>query len=419
MLAQWSFRIAIGVLALAASRPVPAQSRQDFDRMRQQMVEDEIVAAGVKHERVLDSMRTTPRHEFVALKLRKYAYYDMALPIGSQQTISPPFVVAYMTEQLDPQASDRVLEIGTGSGFQAAVLSPLVRDVYTIEIVDALGRKARRTLERLGYRNVHVRIGDGYKGWPEKAPFDKIMVTCSPEEVPTPLVEQLREGGKMIVPVGQRYSQNLYVFTKRDGQLVSEALRATLFVPMTGQAESQRRVQPDPLNPTLTNGSFEEVTPASSTPASSTPAGWHYLRQVELVRDDPLAPDGEVYAKFTNEDPGRGCRALQGFAIDGRRVSHLDVFFWVKGDKIRFGQNRRQWPFAVVTFYDDRRVQLGAEAIGPFTGTFDWRKETALLPVPLAAREAILRIGLLGAVGEISFDKLQIGPADAKPSRPR
>ncbi len=209
------------------------------------MVDEDIVAAGVKNKRVIKAMRDTPRHEFVPLRLRNRAYFDMALPIGESQTISPPFVVAYMTEALDPQPGDKVLEIGTGSGYQAAVLSPLVREVYTIEIVEQLGHKAAKTLERLRYDNVKVKVGDGYQGWPEHAPFDKIIVTCSPEKVPPALVAQLKEGGRMVIPVGERYQQTLYLMKKKDGKMVSEALQPTLFVPMTGRAEENRQVKPD------------------------------------------------------------------------------------------------------------------------------------------------------------------------------
>ncbi len=143
----------------------------------------------------------------------------MALPIGDSQTISSPFIVALMTAALDPQPTDKVLEIGTGSGYQAAVLSPLVEHVYSIEIVEELGQTAKRTLSRLDYKNVSTRIGDGFLGWPNAAPFDKIIVTCSPESVPRPLIEQLREGGQMIIPVGERYQQTLYRMTKKDGEL--------------------------------------------------------------------------------------------------------------------------------------------------------------------------------------------------------
>ncbi len=222
------------------------------------MVETAVIGAGIKDERVIKSLMETPRHEFIPRKLRKeQAYLDAGIPIGESQTISSPFIVAYMTESLDPRPDDRVLEIGTGSGYQAAVLSPLVKDVYSIEIVEPLGKRAKKTLESLDYDNVHVRIGDGYKGWPKYAPFDKIIVTCSPEDVPKPLADQLAEGGLMVVPMGERHQQTLYLLTKKDGKLVKKALRPTLFVPMTGNAEAKRRVFPDPENPKILNGDFE------------------------------------------------------------------------------------------------------------------------------------------------------------------
>jgi protein-L-isoaspartate(D-aspartate) O-methyltransferase len=368
------------------------------------MVDEEIVAAGVTNERVIRAMRETPRHEFMPTNQRTRAYLDMALPIGAAQTISPPFVVAYMTQELDPQPTDRVLEIGTGSGYQAAVLSKLVREVYSIEIVDSLARKAARTLKRLHYDNVSTRAGDGYLGWPEAAPFDKIIVTCSPESVPEPLIEQLVDGGRMVVPVGERYQQNLFMFRKEGGELVKEALRATLFVPMTGQAEAGRQVLPDPNRPKIANGSFEE------TLAEDSPSGWHYQRQLTLVTDDPLAPDGQHYVRFSNREAGLAARALQGFAVDGRHVPKLRLTFWVRGTDIRIGASRDQWPAVIVTFYDQRRVILSHEQVGPFDGTFDWRREDQTLDVPLKAREAILRIGLLGAVGEIALDDLRLIP---------
>ncbi len=194
---------------------IRGQRDDPFASVRRKMVDLAVVGAGVTDRRVIQSLLDTPRHEFVERKLRSQAYFDMALPIGHQQTISSPFIVAFMTEVLETKPTDKVLEIGTGSGFQAAVLSPLVRDVYSIEIIPELGRKAERTLKRLKYDNVSTKIGDGFKGWPEHAPFDKIIVTCSPEKPPLPLIQQLREGGMMVIPVGQRYQQTLYVFRKR------------------------------------------------------------------------------------------------------------------------------------------------------------------------------------------------------------
>jgi protein-L-isoaspartate(D-aspartate) O-methyltransferase len=396
-----------------------SQSLRDWPALAREMVDKEVAAAGVTNERVLRAMRETPRHEFVPQNQRQYAYYDMALPIGDGQTISPPFIVAYMTQEIDPQPSDRVLEIGTGSGYQAAILSPLVKDVYTIEIVEPLGRRADRTLKRLEYKNVFTRIGDGYQGWPEAAPFDKIIVTCSPEKVPQPLVDQLRDGGLMIVPVGERYQQNLYLFRKEAGELKSEALRPTLFVPMTGTAESQRAVRPDPLRPQIVNGGFEEVRAVTETKqdasATAEPSGWHYQRQLSLVTNAADAPQGSSYARFQNTKPGRGAQALQGFAIDGRQVSSLRVSLAVKAANIPVATAPRNGvagnlPQVVISYYDERRAVIGEEAVGPFSGTFGWRREESTIRVPLRAREAILRVGLLGATGELSVDDVQIEP---------
>ena len=397
----WIPVIAVLVLMLGAA-DARAQSRSAIDEARNRMVDEEIVAAGVKDKRVIESMRNTPRHEFVPLSQFRLAYLDMALPIGESQTISAPFVVAFMTESLDPRPEDKVLEIGTGSGYQAAVLSPLVREVYTIEIVAPLGHRAAQTLKRLRYDNVYAKVGDGYQGWPEHAPFDKIIVTCSPERVPPALVAQLKEGGRMVIPVGERYQQALYLLTKTDGQMVAEALRPTLFVPMTGQAEEGREVLPDPANPTLSNGGFEK-----SFGDPPMPNGWYYQRQLTLVTADD-APEGKSYITFTNSEPGRGCRALQGFAVDGREVRQLAVSLHVRGRDIRPGQTREQMPVLAIAFYDEKRGPLGQVLLGPWRDSFSWQREVARFNVPPRAREAIFRIGLLGAVGEISFDAIEV-----------
>ena len=188
--------------------------------------------------RVLESMRRTLRHEFVPEPLWNHAYLDQPLSIGHGQTISQPSLVAYMTEQLRPGPTDRVLEIGTGSGYQAAVLAPLVAEVYTIEIVEPLGIRARETLARLGYQNIHLRIGDGYQGWPEAAPYDAVIVTCAPDDIPQALIDQLREGGRMIIPVGpQTGTQELILLEKQQGRVVRRSVMLVRFVPMTGLAE--------------------------------------------------------------------------------------------------------------------------------------------------------------------------------------
>jgi len=393
--------LVFAALLASSAADSAAQSRSTFESVRNRMVDEEIVAAGVKNKRVIQAMRDTPRHEFVPISERKYAYYDMALPIGEGQTISPPFVVAYMTEVLDPQPTDRVLEIGTGSGYQAAVLSPLVREVYTIEIVASLGRRAEKTLQRLRYDNVHVKVGDGYQGWPEHAPFDKIIVTCSPEKVPPALVEQLKEGGRMVIPCGERYQQMLYLLKKIDGRMETEALQPTLFVPMTGTAETGREILPDPANPVLNNGGFERT--AGDPPA---PAGWHYQRQLELV-EAADAPEGKRFIVFKNVTPGRGAQALQGFAVDGRKVSQLQLTARVRGRDLRIGQNEHQVPGIFIAFYDENRATVGEANFGVWRGTFDWQTESRRAAVPPKAREAVLRIGLFGAVGEIAFDGLE------------
>ncbi len=401
-LTRWTLAASVFLTILCCTDLLFAQGRKDLERIRNQMVDEEIVAAGVKDERVIAAMRRTLRHEFVPRKHYEHAYLDMALPIGHSQTISPPFVVAYMTEALEPDPKDKVLEIGTGSGYQAAVLSPLVADVYTIEIVPALGRKAARVLKRLGYDNVHPRIGDGYQGWPEHAPFDKIIVTCSPESVPEALVQQLIEGGRMIIPVGERYRQSIYLMKKVDGKLVSEALLPTLFVPMTGRAEQRRETKPDPTNPTLYNGGFEEVFDDSPKLV-----GWHYQRQLHVISDEE-APLGENYVTLRNKEPGRGAHALQGFGLDGRKVHRLRVSLHVKGEEIRPGQDMRQLPMVIVSFYDENRAEVSHRRIGPWRGTFPWRKEAEQFKVPPKTREALLRFGLLGAVGEVSFDEIEV-----------
>jgi protein-L-isoaspartate(D-aspartate) O-methyltransferase len=199
---------------------------------RNQMVAAQIQARGVKDPRVLDAMRRVPRHRFIPTALEPEAYSDRPLPIGNAQTISQPYIVAYMTETLELEVGDSVLEIGTGSGYQAAVLGELVREVYTIEIVAELAGRATRTLADLGYANVHVRHGDGYAGWPEHAPFDAIMVTAAPDHVPDPLVQQLAVGGRLIIPVGTG-DQQLRLIRKTDSGIVERTTIPVRFVPFT------------------------------------------------------------------------------------------------------------------------------------------------------------------------------------------
>lgn len=247
------FRVGVAVLlsvllapALSRAQQVP-RSEAEFEKARDTLVRKYISngvfgRTPVRDKAVLRAMRKVPRHKFVPDALWWAAYEDRPLRIGQGQTISQPYIVATMTEALGVEADDIVLEVGTGSGYQAAVLAEIVKTVYTIEIVPELGKRAERLLRDLKYTNVRTRIGDGYKGWPERAPFDAIIVTAAPDHIPQPLVDQLKPGGRMVIPVGpQGRTQKLILIQKRaDGKIQETTLDLVIFVPMTGEAEKKR-----------------------------------------------------------------------------------------------------------------------------------------------------------------------------------
>ncbi len=203
-----------------------------YSRQRKTMVEQQIKARGIRNGQVLSALMDVPRHKFVPEEYKNFSYDDRPLPIGYNQTISQPYIVAYMTEILNPDSTQDVLEIGTGSGYQAAILSLLYKNVFTIEIIEALGEKAKKAFIEEGYKNIKAKIGDGYQGWQEYAPYDAIIVTCAPTDIPQPLVDQLAEGGKMIIPVGERSNQILYLLEKRNGKILITETLPVLFVPM-------------------------------------------------------------------------------------------------------------------------------------------------------------------------------------------
>ena len=222
---------AAAIIVAACGPALPAQSQEE-GRIR--MIEGQLRPRGIKDERVLTAMRRVARDRFVPEEQKTRAYDDRALPIGEGQTISQPYIVAYMTEVLGVQQDHRVLEIGTGSGYQAAILGELASEVYTIEIVPTLAARAEQTLRDLGYRNVHVRAGDGYAGWPEHAPFDRIMVTAAPEEIPQPLVDQLAVGGRLVAPVGKQGDAQWITIVEKTAQgLVQRRTIPVSFVPFT------------------------------------------------------------------------------------------------------------------------------------------------------------------------------------------
>jgi protein-L-isoaspartate(D-aspartate) O-methyltransferase len=246
MLPHWFSRIAAALAtALAAVAVAGAQDARKADEHdpyaapRNRMVDRHLVERGIKNPRVLKAFRTVPRHLFLPSDTRRLAYEDESIPIGLGQTSTPPYDMAFMTEVLDPKPTEKVLEIGTGSGYQAAILSQLVKDVYTIEIHKPLHERAAAVFKELGYDNIHAKWGDGYQGWPEEKPFDAIIVTCAPQKIPQPLIDQLKEGGRMVIPLGGRFDQTVYLVRKQKGQLTQTALKPTLFVPMTGQAQKE------------------------------------------------------------------------------------------------------------------------------------------------------------------------------------
>jgi protein-L-isoaspartate(D-aspartate) O-methyltransferase len=240
----WPTAAAAVALALAACRRGPSPAQEDYARMRDAMV-DQVANYPAEQRvcdpRVLAAMRKVPRHEFVPEDQRPMAYADTPLDIGEGQTISQPYMVGFMTQALELEPEDKVLEIGTGSGYQTAILAELCREVYTIEIVEPLARRAQARLERLGYRNVRAKFGDGVLGWPEHAPFDAIIVTCAPERIPQALVAQLREGGRLAIPLGRDAAsvQELVVQRKTVSGLREVARMPVRFVPMTGKAGRQ------------------------------------------------------------------------------------------------------------------------------------------------------------------------------------
>jgi len=230
------FVLLIAIVMLSVYWAWSQDGESSYPLQREQMVNTQLVKRGIKDKNVLHAMRKVKRHLFVPFSKRKYSYVDSPLPIDENQTISQPYIVALMTEYLMPKKEHKLLEIGTGSGYQAAVLAELVKSVYTIEIIEKLGKQSKVLLTELGYTNIHFKIGDGYKGWKEHAPYDGIIVTAAPDHIPESLLHQLKDGGRMVIPVGKRY-QNLLLITKHGEKIFKEEILPVRFVPMTGVAE--------------------------------------------------------------------------------------------------------------------------------------------------------------------------------------
>lgn len=216
-------------------------AQDSFAQKRNMMVREQIEWRGITDTLVLNAMRKVPRHRFVPDYLVDQAYIDSPLPIGEEQTISQPYIVAFMTASLGLTGNEKVLEIGTGSGYQAAVLAEIVKEVYTIEIVPILGRRAEALFKTIGYSNIHITIGDGYRGWPGQAPFDGIIVTAAPDHIPQPLIDELKIGGRMVIPVGDLYQELILLTKQKDGSITRKSILPVRFVPMTGEAQQKRK----------------------------------------------------------------------------------------------------------------------------------------------------------------------------------
>lgn len=370
---------------------------------RRLMVAEEIEAQGIENERLLAAMREVPREQFLPLNKRHLAYLNVAVTYGEGQVVLPPLVTAHSIEQLDPQKTDKVLVVGTGSGYSSAVLSRLAREVYSVEINPEIAKEAEETLRHLKYTNVKIRSGDGFEGWKEHAPYQRIIVECSPESVPRPLVDQLVEGGTLLIPVGDEFDQTMHRCKKENGQLVTLSLWPTLLLPMKGKAEELRSQSEMPREPSLLNGGFEELVEGTT----DLPNNWFYVRQGRVV-DDPLCPEGKRALQLVNTTPGAAAVALQAFPVDGKKIAELSLSFRIRGIDVRPGQNRGQLPRVEIRFFDEKRRFVGGDWTGGWNMTFDWVKKERLFAVPRQAKFAVIRISLGGGTGEIRFDNLKL-----------
>lgn len=396
--------MALSLMWLLSVQPVAAQSGlRELLEARRRMVSEEIEAQGIENERLLEAMREVPREQFLPLPKRKLAYLNVVVTFGDGQVILPPLVTAHLIEQLNPQKNDKVLVIGAGSGYSTALLSRMCREVDAVEIDPAIAKTAEEVFARLKFTNIKMRVGDGFEGWKEHAPYQRIIVECSPENVPQPLVDQLAEGGVLLVPVGDEFDQTMHLCQKENGKLTTLSLWPTLLLPMKGKAEELRSQSATPRDPALLNGGFEELVPSTK----DVPASWAYVRQGRAIADSSC-PEGSNSLSFINVTPGVAATALQAFPVDGKKISELAIACKIWGKEVRPGQNRQQLPRVEVRFFDEKRRLVGGDWMGGWNMTFDWVKKDHVFAVPRQAKFAVIRIGLGGAVGEIRFDDFKL-----------
>lgn len=396
--------LATAALCFVAPQPAAAQSgMRELLEARRIMVNEEIAAQGIENQKLLEAMREVPRELFIPLHKRDLAYLNVAITYGDGNVILPPLVTAHLIEKLDPQKNDKVLVIGAGSGYSTALISRMSREVYAVEIDRAVATTAEETLRSLKYTNVKLRVGDGFEGWKEHAPYQRIIVECSPDSVPRPLVDQLAEEGTLLVPTGSEFDQTMYLCKKVNGELTTLSLWPTLLVPMKGKAEELRSHSGLLRTPSILNGGFEEIVPSTK----DVPTNWAYVRQGNVV-EDSSCPEGSHALSFVNVTRGVAATAIQAFPVDGKNVSELTLACKIWGKDIRPGQNRQQLPRMEVRFYDEKLRYVGGDWMGGWNMTFSWVKKDHVFNVPRPAKFAVLRIGLGGATGEIRFDDIRL-----------
>lgn len=392
-------------------------------------VENELVLQdGLENDLVLSAMMRIPREKFLPQNKKSGAYRDVAIPIGCSRMDYSPYITAYCISQLDPAPDDKVLEIGTGCGYASAVLSLLVREVHTVEFHATLSKKANQSLKKIGIKNVYGKIGDGFQGCPEQAPFDKIIVWGAVEDIPESLIDQLKEGGRMVVSVGEKYQQTLYLCRKKNGELKKETLPPTFFTSMPGEAESRRILLADPKNPSILGGDFEHYYGETRLPY-----GWYHVKNARILQG-PDAPNGTNYMRFEVEpeytivhDPHemedsygeppeqfvpsaeKTAQIVQSFAIDGKTVSRVKFGVFLRAENIQplDPQNPPKGTI-VLAFYGEDREVLQCVQLASVYGSFNWKPFSTEIPVPRKTLEADLYIGLFQNAGRLDIDAVSL-----------
>jgi len=396
------FLVVLSSIVTCCAFPLAAEEQADaYGDARTTMVDADLSGNGIGNERLLKAMRTIPRHRFCLPEDQKHAYADQSLPIGHKRKLASPYVTAGLIELLDPRPNDRILELGTGSGYQAAILSQLATDVYSVESIEELGKASASLLKELKCKNVHTRIGDTLEGWPEAAPFDRILFTSCSGTVPAALIDQLRERGKVVVDAVCGNEELFHLFEKQHGRLVALKVWSPFSIANADNLKQHRDEKQSPNKSEIENGDFELSEDGKAT-------GWYFQRQAALA-EDREAPNNHVLT-FENKEPGRHAQAIQEVAIDGRAVVSLRLSVRAKGLEIHNSSSADK-PSMVIRFYDAHQRPITVEPsaiLGPWRGTFGWETYTCVSSVPKTTRKALVVISMGGATGRLTVDDAQL-----------